>query len=258
MQATATIQRLYLKRARGEAGVASTVVHCTAGVGIDGDAHANRLSPRQVLVTLASELDSLGIAPGALMENLVIACDRPALFRPGAALVGASGVEIRLTMFCEPCRRIAHLAPRLSGLLHRRGVLGVVVAGGALRVDESIALVADRYPALPESPYQKFLDFLPTVPCGRVVRYADVAIAMGVADSFVRALPGYIRRSAGGDLPLHRIVNARGGLLDIVPDQAKKLQAEGVAILGNSASLQKYAWQGPDQAALLADSGRPQ
>jgi alkylated DNA nucleotide flippase Atl1 len=248
LRATGTIQHLYLKPARGkpmQAVGAGESVACVAGYGLLGDVHANRLSPRQVLVTLAGELDALRIAPGALLENIVIACDEPALFQPGAAIVAASGVEIRLTMFCEPCQRIAAVGHRLSTLLRRRGVLGVITTGGELRPGERIELIADKYPALPESPYQKFLEFLPTVPPGRVVRYRDITIAIGAADSFVRALPGYIKRSGGMGLPLHRIVNARGELLPLLPEQAARLRAEGVDLRGdNAVDLDRYLWEG--------------
>lgn len=239
MRGDGVIDGLYLKRRHGEL-THEAALQCVAGLGIVDDVHANRLSPRQVLLTLSSELEQLGIAPGALQENIVISCDRPELFRPGSALLSASGVEIALTMFCEPCKRIAHLAPKLGMLIHRRGVLGRFVTGGELRVGESFELIAGRYVALPESPYQNFLDVVAAIPAGRVLRYADVAIAMGVADSFVRALPGYIRRSVDLGLPLHRIVNARGQLPNLVPAQAARLQAEGVTVAGNTVSLRDH------------------
>jgi alkylated DNA nucleotide flippase Atl1 len=240
MQGDGVIDGLYLKPRRGGASVEAAALSCVAGLGIAGDAHANSLSPRQVLLTLSSELEQLGIAPGALQENIVIACDRPELFRPGSALLSASGVEIALTMFCEPCKRIAHLTPELGKLIHRRGVLGRFITGGELCAGETFELIAGRYVALPESPYQKFLQVVAAIPAGRVLSYANVAIAMGVADSFVRALPGYIRRSSGRDLPLHRIVNARGQLPNLMPAQAVSLQAEGVAVEGNTVSLQHH------------------
>ncbi|MYM73842.1 hypothetical protein GTP56_16750 [Duganella sp. FT134W] len=240
------IERLYLKPARGQPlralGQREAMV-CEAGLGIHGDAHANRLSPRQVLVTLASELRALDIAPGALGENIVLSSQQPSLLRPGTALVTAAGVEIRLTMFCEACRRISHVAPNLRQLLRRRGVLGVIEMGGELRIGDALTLVDGRYRALPESAYQKFLDFVPTIPVGRVLRYGDVAVAIGVADSFVRALPGYIKRSTS--LPVHRIVNARGELLNFLPEQAARLQAEGVVNQGGAVvDLQRYLWRG--------------
>lgn len=219
---------------------------CEAGLGIRGDVHAHRLSPRQVLLTLDSELRDLRIAPGALLENIVISSAHPELFRPGSALVTASGVEVRLTMFCEPCKRIAHVAKDFGRLLHRRGVLGVFETGGELRHGDALALIGGRYAPLPESAYQRFLDFIPTIPPGRVVRYRDITMAIGAADSFVRALPGYIKRSMGVGLPLHRIVNARGELLPLVRGQAARLLAEGVIHHSDAAvvDLARYLWQG--------------
>ncbi len=242
MRGHGVIDGLYLKRRHGELA-SEAALQCVAGLGIVDDVHANRLSPRQVLLTLSSELEQLGIAPGALQENIVISGERPELFRPGSALLRASGVEIALTMFCEPCKRIAHLAPKLGKLIHRRGVLGRFVSGGELRAGEAFELIAGRHEALPESSYQNFLDVVAAIPAGRVLRYADVAVAMGVADGFVRALPGYIRRSMDLGLPLHRIVDARGRLPDLVPAQSARLQAEGVSIDGNAVSLANWLWQ---------------
>ncbi|WP_166455298.1 MGMT family protein [Duganella alba] len=243
------VEHLYLQPVRGQPGVAlapDAAMRCKAGLGIHGDVHAHRLSPRQVLVTLASELRDLRIAPGALLENIVISSDRPELFRPGSALLTASGVEIRLTMFCEPCKRIAPVAADFSRLVHRRGVLGVFATGGEIRIGDAVRLIGERYTPLPESAYQKFLAFVPTIPPGRVVRYVDVTVAIGVAGGFVRALPGYIRRSAGLGLPLHRIVNARGALLPFIPGQAGKLLAEGVIQRSDAATvdLAAFLWQG--------------
>lgn len=249
MRAPGRIERLYRKPAHGAPGVlldARQAMRCVAGSGIEGDVHAHRLSPRQVLVTLASELQALGIAPGALGENIVIACERADLFRPGAVLVSTSGVAIRLTMFCEPCRRIAYLESKLSRLLYRRGVLGVIERGGELRAGDTMELIAERYPALAASAYQRFVDFMPAVPAGRVLRYIDVTTAIGAADTSVRALPGYIKRSLALNLPLHRIVNARGELLHFIPGQGTLLQAEGVVNRSDAAvvDLRRYLWQG--------------
>jgi alkylated DNA nucleotide flippase Atl1 len=218
---------------------------CEAGWGLTGNVHGHRLSPRQILVTLESELSELGIAPGALYENMVIALAAPELFRPGSALITSSGVEIRLTMYCEPCKRILPIVQSLAKMVHRRGVLGSVVKGGRLEIGDQLHIIGNRYAPLPESAFQKFLDFVPLIPHGRVVRYSDVTMALGVADSFVRALPGYIKRSLGLGLPVHRIVSAKGGLLDFLPGQAQLLADEGVITSGQGkVDLAACLWQG--------------
>ncbi|MES3023674.1 MAG: MGMT family protein [Pseudomonadota bacterium] len=248
------VEKLFRKERHGEATVElrpGDTLECIAGLGISGDVHANRLSPRQILLTLQSELDELEIAAGALHENLVISTSSREFFQPGTALTTNNGVEIRLTMFCEPCKRISPVVRDLVSMVNRRGILGQIEKGGIIQVGDTINLHPNRYAALPESTYQKFLDFVPTIPVGKVVRLLDVTIAIGVADSFVRAVPGYIKRSVGYDIPLHRIVNAQGKLLAYVPNQAEKLSQEGIDVeikterypLG-AVELKSHLWQG--------------
>lgn len=250
------IENLFRKERHGKDNIALSqgeALECFTGFGIQGDVHANRLSPRQILITLQSELDGLSIAAGALHENVVISSRFAELFRPGTALITERGVEIRLTMFCEPCKRILSVAPDLRAMINRRGTLGYIERGGKIGVDDRFTFLPGRYTALPESAYQRFLEFVPKIPPGKVVRYSDVTTAIGVADSFVRALPGYIKRSVGFDIPLHRIVSAEGWLPNYVAAQAEKLIAEGIQVkfpnemLGRvrgKTELQQHLWHG--------------
>lgn len=240
---SAKVEQLFVKTGHGQPMAQAESLKLIVALGIEGDLNAHRLSPRQVLVMLASELDALRLPPGALRENIVISTDTPQHFAPGSALVSAGGVEIRLTMLCEPCKQIQPLVGNLASMIGRRGVLGMVGGGGVLRRGDTLDLVSHRYPALAESAYQKFLDFVPTIPRGRVVRYSDVAVAIGADNSFVRAIPGYIKRSVAAGLPLHRIVSARGQLLATVPDQAARLMAEGVPS-ADGVALPSFLWQG--------------
>lgn len=238
-----TITHLFVKPARHRAVVAHDTLALTAGLGIAGDISAHKLSPRQVLVTLASQLDELALAPGALSENLVLASADIEDFRPGSA-IACGDVELRLTMYCEPCKQIAALVGNLAAVVERRGILGVVVRGGALHAGDAATLIPGRYPPLPDSVQQKFVDVVAAIPPGRVLRYRDVALAMGVNDSFVRALPGYIKRNLhDANLPLHRIVNSQGQLLATLPQQARLLAAEGVPSNG-AVDLTAVLWQG--------------
>lgn len=244
MPSSAHIERLFIKPAHGSAMHDTATLPLITGEGIAGDINAHPLSVRQVLVTLASQLQELSIAPGALRENIVIADAALAHFCPGSALV-SNDVEIRLTMYCEPCRQISHLHGNLAAMVQRRGVLGTVVTGGVLQIGDALTLIPARYPALPDSVQQRFADFVATIPRGRVVRYRDVALALGVEQSFVRALPAYIKRhrNANIGLPLHRIVTAHGQLLATLPDQAAQLAAEGIACDGG-VDLARFLWQG--------------
>ncbi len=219
-------------------------LQCVQGWGIEGDVHANRFSPRQILITLASDLEKFAIAPGSLHENMVVSLTPEHMFRPGAAILTDRGVEIRLTMYCEPCSRISHLIPSLRDLIQRRGILGTIAKGGSISTGDLFTLLPDQYALLPESPTRRFQDFVAAIPPGTVVRYADIAVGMGVAHSFVRAMPGYIKTNIHLGLPMHRIVNAQGQLLAYLPNQAEKLTAEGVQIERAKVDLRSFLWQG--------------
>ena len=149
--ATGKIEHLYIKRTHGKPAVEledGALMRCEQGFGIVGDVHANRLSPRQVLITMASELEELGIAPGSLREKIVIASAHPEWFQPGSSIVTQSGVEIRLTMFCEPCQRIGHVEENFAKLVNRRGVLGFFEQGGSIRRCDALRLIPNQYAAL--------------------------------------------------------------------------------------------------------------
>jgi MOSC domain-containing protein YiiM len=79
------------------------------GYGIAGDINANPISPRQILVVKSEDIVDFAIPPGELRENLVIAGIKSENFLPGSLLTFDSGAAIRLTFYCEPCKRIAHL-----------------------------------------------------------------------------------------------------------------------------------------------------
>jgi MOSC domain-containing protein YiiM len=138
------VESVFIKLRRGEAIERRDALRCSSGLGIDGDIHANRLSPRQILITLKSELDGLALAPGALFENTVISLSDTRHFRPGTAIVTEGGVEIRLTMFCEPCKRILPVVGNLRPMLHRRGILGYIVRGGEIHAGDAIDVIANR------------------------------------------------------------------------------------------------------------------
>ena len=206
------------------------------GSGIVGDENRHPMSPRQVLVTRAEDLKAFNIAPGQLRENLVIKGLDELSFVPGAALTFPDGTRIRLTFYCEPCKRIAHLVPTLKQIYLRRGILGVVLTGGTIRMGDEVQPEIGAFEPLSLFPYDRFLGFVAKVPDGRVVTYKDVIAGMGVADSYFRAIPGYLKRAEPG-YPLHRVVDSIGCLVPYVVDQRELLMSEGVCVQANALEL---------------------
>lgn len=115
------------------------------------------LSPRQVLLVDAEELAALGLAQGALRENVVLRGVRVGSLASGTVLRLGSTTELRLTFACEPCGHILdRMAPparealgpnALKRLVGKRGVLATVLRGGEVSAGDECVVV--RAPALP-------------------------------------------------------------------------------------------------------------
>ena len=201
------------------------------GHGVCGDINAHAMSPRQILVVRQEDLEVFDIAPGALRENVVIAGLAPDAFQPGALVRIGEAVTIRLTFLCEACKRIAHVVPSLKSIADTRGLMGVILSDGLLHIGDSVASRPHQFAPLSDIPYRRFLAFVAKIPEGKVVTYRQVVIGMGVAESYMRAIPMYIQRSSATEYPLHRILDTAGQVIPYVKDQQQLLEAEKLPLL---------------------------
>ena len=250
MSTVPAIKHLFLKQARKTPMSAREKLELRQDYGIAGDINANAKSPRQVLVVDAADLKSFSILPGELRENIILELVNPEHFKPGAKLTFASGAVIRLTFYCEPCKRMAHLVDSLKSMQQKRGILGVVIQSGAIAIGDRVELQPDYFPALSEVPYERYLDFLRQVPCGTIVTYKQILEAIGVDRSYFRVLPLYIRKTPA-NYPTHRILDSQGRTTLHVKQQYELLTAEGIELTSdrNSVSgdrhvvcVERYAW----------------
>jgi alkylated DNA nucleotide flippase Atl1 len=243
-----TVAQLFCKLSRGARVRQSPQILLQAEWGIDCDIHAHRLSPRQVLVVRAEDLTELLIAPGQLSENIVISGVSADQFVPGAKLEFAGGVVVRLTFYCEPCKRIGHLVSSLRVIEQKRGILGVVISAGLIVVGTEVTVQSNAFLALSEVPYERFLEFLLQIPKGKVVTYQTVIIGMGVDRSYFRALPGYLRKADVAGYPVYKVLDSKGYLIAHVVNQGDRLTAEDIKIdqesAGRIVSLARYLWEG--------------
>jgi alkylated DNA nucleotide flippase Atl1 len=247
--------KLFCRMAKGRHETEMTQLTLKAGQGIEGDIHANPISPRQILIVRQENLrkGSLGygpiadILPGRLGENLVVTGVANSEFVPGARLDFVGGAAIRLTFYCEPCKKIAGLVWSIQDVEQQRGILGVVVQDGVLKAGEDFTIHPGAFPALSEIPYQRFLDFLAQVPAGKVVTYPSILVGIGVDRGYLRAIPGYLRKAAAAGYPAHRVLDSKGCLIAHVDDQADRLLAEGIEVIKDVAnswvSIDKYLWR---------------
>ena len=111
------------------------------GLGLNGDKHAVASSHRQVLLADQEALDEVGVAPGTIKENLTVEGLNVMGLSVGTRIrLGASAV-LEITQVCEPCFRMDEIRTGLKDeLIGRRGMVSRVIAGGAIRVGDPIAL----------------------------------------------------------------------------------------------------------------------
>ncbi|WP_341530384.1 MGMT family protein [Nostoc sp. UHCC 0302] len=226
-----SVLNLFVKQQHKAAMKEVEEINLKRGHGIEGDINANPSSPRQVLVIRYENIVDLAIPPGGLRENIVITGIKPENFAPGSLISFDSGAAIRLTFHCEPCKHIAHLVDSLKRLQAKRGILGVVINSGIINVGNHVQIQTDKFPALPESPYARFLEFIVKVPAGKVVTYKQIIQAIGVDNSYLRAIPIYLKKTSADDYPIHRILDSQGYLIKYTPNQKHKLESEGIQIL---------------------------
>src|SRR6476619_6456517 len=111
-----------------------------AGQGLEGCAHANP-PKREVLFVSKEHLDSVGVEPGAIRENLTVEGDDVQRWPVGQQVrVGEALFEI--TMVCDPCRRMDELRQGLRAELDdKRGMLARVLEGGEVAVGDEVELL---------------------------------------------------------------------------------------------------------------------
>lgn len=250
-----SVLHLFIKQKHGFPTVESQTLSLKVGYGIDGDINANPISPRQILLVRNEDLLELSIQPGELKENVVISGLDSNSLSPGALLESKKGAAIRLTFYCEPCKRIAPLVDSLKAITKRRGILGVILTDSTLSIGDQITVKPDTFPALSEIPYERFLSFIVRIPKGKVVTYRQVITAIGVSDGYFRALPNYLIKAGGAGYPSHRVVDSQGNLTPHLSQQRKQLQLENVETLQHLhftndknryfVSLQDYGWEDP-------------
>jgi len=236
------INQLFRKQERGSPMQAAQQIELIANQGIVGDLNSDRSSPRQVLVVNEQDLAHLNIPAGMLRENIAISGATSETWQPGAKLTFPSGAEIRLTFYCEPCKRIAQWVDDLAKVKQKRGILGVVLRSGLVNLGDEIAIASNYFPALSEIPYKRFLQLLKQVPPGKVITYKQVLQCIGVDRSYYRVLPLYLKKTPD-NYPKYRVVDSQGKTVTHVTQQDRLLRNEKIQLKksrDNKDSSDKY------------------
>jgi alkylated DNA nucleotide flippase Atl1 len=210
------------------------------GYGVEGDRNAWAGSPRQVLIVSQPTLTEFDLKPGDLYENILV--DAPIADLVSGQVIQIGEALIRPTFLCEPCAYLETIRKGLSRQIKgKRGLLGMVARSGTIAVGDQVIPTSYRLPFLAEDAKSRFFEFVARIPAGKVVTTADLVLALGVARTYYRVLPTFIKK-APTDLPVHRIVAIDGSLFSrYIPDQAERLADEGVeAVAGKVGNRHRW------------------
>ena len=130
--------------------VRKEAIDLVAGKGVVGDRHFGNRKGRQVLLVESGCLKELGLQPGDLREQVTVSMAGLQDLPVGCQLqLGQAKVEI--TGDCPPCRSMARylgedpkaFVPRA---MRKRGMLGVVVAGGRVQDGDEVVMMQSEPP----------------------------------------------------------------------------------------------------------------
>jgi MOSC domain-containing protein YiiM/alkylated DNA nucleotide flippase Atl1 len=218
---------VFRKPRKGRPVVPADALDVRPGHGIEGDANAAPDSPRQVLLVAAEAEAAVGLAPGALWENVTTrGFDLDGLPSGTLLRLGPSAV-VAVTYACEPCTviRDATGVP-LVALTGRRGMVAVVRTGGRVRAGDAVEILPARLPPLPAGYLDRCRAVVAVIPPGEVLTYAGLVTAVGGPSRLRSSLPAWLPGLADEGLPAHRVVPSTDAPLD--PVQLARLEAEGV------------------------------
>ena len=202
-----------------------------ARFGIEGDANAGGVGPRQVLLVAMETLNKFKLQLGDLRENIVVAGlpldDLPS----GSVLQIGDSATVRLTYHCEVCKYIGTLGVKpIQSLENQRGFLAVVLTDGVVCEGDPVRVLSRFYDPVPDRTSDRFLWVVKQIPVGKVMTYRQIVDALGVSRSHYRVLPTYMKRVTGQAYPMHRILDSKGCLTPHVDNQRALLECEGVEI----------------------------
>ena len=175
-----------------------------AGQGIDGDCHANPVSPRQLLIVSTGAYEYCNVPPLSLRENILVNANDLKLSSGSLLRIGPTAA-VRITFECEPCGRLNRFRPGLSkDVRSKRGYLGRVIRSGVVKPGYRIKVEDDVFEAFSDDWRDRLISVIHKLPTDCIVSYSQLAELAGVPKVFCRAFPGIIRKQQ--NLPWQRVL----------------------------------------------------
>ena len=199
------VSKLFLKPAHGAGMVSVQNIELAHG-GVVGDVSRSSSSPRQVLLARNEDINHFGLPPGYLRENILLTGLTSTEFKPGQMVNFVSGASIHLVFYCEPCQKIGERVPRLSELIHRRGILGIVTQEGPMEEGDEFTICQSSFNPMSDKAQDRVHQVIAAIPKGSVIDYSTLLHASGLQRPYFRVIPKYLQSALAEGLPAHRVV----------------------------------------------------
>ncbi|NJO66924.1 MAG: MOSC domain-containing protein [Leptolyngbyaceae cyanobacterium RM1_405_57] len=188
--------KLFAKQRKGAATTEYENLVLRRGVGVEGDIYAIAGNPRQVLLVDTPALAEFGLNPGDLRENLLVDASIDCLASGQVLQIGQTAL-VRVTFPCDPCAQLNQLQPGLAKRIKgKRGLLGIVVRDGLIHAGDQIQIAPYRFKPLPDNAKGRFTEFVGRIQPGKVVSTAQLLMALGLARSYYRTIPIFLKKAA--------------------------------------------------------------
>jgi hypothetical protein len=182
------VKKLFIKCVSGAPLTSVEAVSVGPERGIAGNIPC--LPLRQVLIVSSAVLRRLSLAEGDLRENIVLDMDNLQSL-PSGTVLQVGDACIRLTMHCEPCRKIADkVSLRLA--LHNRGVLGEFLNSASIRLNDSVSNLGILCEPVPYEIADRLEWRL--AKCDQTITAAQLLRDCGLSSTYARALPAILRK----------------------------------------------------------------
>ena len=122
-----------------------------------------------------------------------------------------------------------------------------IILDGTIPEEEIKRMIAESYDLVTDSPTKRIYEAVKKIPKGCVATYGQVA-AMAGEPKMARAVGNALHKNPDPDhIPCYRVVNSKGELSGAFAfggsnEQANRLRADGIEVIGNKVNLEKYGF----------------
>ena len=141
-----SITNLYIARVKETPSDPVDQATAISGMGLEGDRSCSQRNMRQVLFMDKETLDKLELKPGQIKENITTTGLDLSTVKAGQVFfIGGRDAGEPVTMEvvgpCEPCQKMDAIRPGLRKTLDgQRGMLAIVLNGGAIKVGDTVRI----------------------------------------------------------------------------------------------------------------------